>query len=129
MRKEHFKMFKAGKKWCVMGITTLAVAIGALTVTGINNAEAAVMSQPTTQLVQAQTTVTNLQRQYDNQSSQLNPASQAVTLAQNNLKSAQVKAQSANSMLTAANRDVSQAQQAKQTAEKGTSRCSQSSSD
>lgn len=118
MRKKHFKMFKAGKKWCVMGITTLAVAIGALTVTGINNAEAAVVSQPTTQLAQAQTTVTNLQRQYDNQSSQLNPASQAVTLAQNNLKSAQGKAQSADSTLAAANRDVSQAQQAKQTAEK-----------
>lgn len=118
MTKEHKKLYKAGKNWCVMGITTLAVAIGALTVTGINNAEAAVVSQPTTQLAQAQTTVTNLQRQYDNQSSQLNPASQAVTLAQNNLKSAQGKAQSADGTLAAANRDVSQAQQAKQTAEK-----------
>lgn len=118
MTKEHKKLYKAGKKWCVMGITTLAVAIGALTVTGINNAEAAVVSQPTTQLAQAQTTVTNLQRQYDNQSRQLNLASQAVTLAQNNLKSAQDKAQSADGTLAAANRDVSQAQQAKQTAEK-----------
>ncbi|MBD7895728.1 SEC10/PgrA surface exclusion domain-containing protein, partial [Limosilactobacillus sp. Sa3CUN2] len=118
MTKEHKKLYKAGKKWCVMGITTLAVAIGALTVTGINNAEAAVESQPTTQLAQAQTTVTNLQRQYDNQSRQLNLASQAVTLAQNNLKSAQGKAQSADGTLAAANRDVSQAQQAKQTAEK-----------
>ncbi|WP_242361751.1 NlpC/P60 family protein [Limosilactobacillus antri] len=47
--KKHFKLFKAGKKWCTMAIATLAVAAGTAVMAGTASADEAVSataSQP-----------------------------------------------------------------------------------
>ena len=47
--KKHFKLFKAGKKWCTMAIATLAVAAGTAVMAGTASADEAVpatASQP-----------------------------------------------------------------------------------
>lgn len=61
MKKTHFKMFKAGKKWCVMGLTTLALVLGTIAVSG-NDAKADAGDQTTTQITQAQSNIDNLQK-------------------------------------------------------------------
>lgn len=57
--KKHFKLFKAGKKWCTMAIATLAVAAGTAVMAGAASADEAVpatASQPlqTAQVVNGQ---------------------------------------------------------------------------
>lgn len=57
--KKHFKLFKAGKKWCTMAIATLAVAAGTAVMAGAVSADEAVpatASQPlqTAQVVNGQ---------------------------------------------------------------------------
>ena len=59
--KKHFKLFKAGKKWCTMAIATLAVAAGTAVMAGAASADEAVpatASQPlqTAQVVNGQST-------------------------------------------------------------------------
>lgn len=57
--KKHFKLFKAGKKWCTMAIATFAVAAGltALTTTAsADTAAPAAGDQPTQTLAQQQST-------------------------------------------------------------------------
>lgn len=56
--KKHFKLFKAGKKWCTMAIATLAVVAGTAVMAGAASADEAVpaASQPlqTAQVVNGQ---------------------------------------------------------------------------
>ncbi|MCB8642846.1 KxYKxGKxW signal peptide domain-containing protein, partial [Holdemanella sp. DFI.5.55] len=37
--RKHYKMFKKGKKWCCMALTTVAVAAGTLMATQTVNAD------------------------------------------------------------------------------------------
>lgn len=68
--KKHFKLFKAGKKWCTMAIATLAVAAGTAVMAGAASADEAVpatASQPlqTAQAANGQNTVTGNADQAD----------------------------------------------------------------
>lgn len=53
-KKLHFKMFKAGKRWCVMGLATLALAFG-LGATVSANADTVSTTTPTTQVTSSNT--------------------------------------------------------------------------
>ena len=57
---KHYKMFKKGKNWCFMAITTVAVALGALNVSMQANADTdSAANKPVATAVQSQSTVTS----------------------------------------------------------------------
>lgn len=64
-QKKHFKLFKAGKKWCTMAITTVAVTVGLTAMVGNASADEVVNTTDTTPLV-TETSDNNQQQVTDN---------------------------------------------------------------
>ncbi|MCT2918718.1 hypothetical protein EFM26_09445, partial [Limosilactobacillus fermentum] len=53
---KHFKMYKDGKKWCVMAITTAATVLGVATATTANAQADSVSENPVVASASAQST-------------------------------------------------------------------------
>lgn len=93
--KKHFKLFKAGKKWCTMAIATLAVVAGTAVMAGTASADdaaPATASQPvqTVQAANGQNTVTGNADQSDQPAnSATDPNQQASRVAGNGSQDSQ----------------------------------------
>lgn len=107
MGKVHFKLYKAGKKWCVMGIVALTVAFGTFTFADTDNVKAATQQQ----ITEAQDAVGGLQQQYNQQTGQLKQDQQSINDAQSTVAEAQDKEKIATDNLNKAQNSVKQAQQ------------------
>lgn len=86
--KLHFKLYKAGKRWCVMGIATLALAMTFGLTSLKANADTNVSSSTNTQLMA--TTQTNLAATSSDNSTSHQPAQTQVPINQGYLDSMQV---------------------------------------
>ena len=122
MKKTHFKMFKAGKKWCVMGLTTLALVLGTIAVSG-NDAKADAGNQTTTQITQAQSNIDNLQKDVNYAATIANDADQKVKAsqqvvdkAQNEVTEAQNDVNKSNSVVVDVQNKLDEAKTAQNTA-------------
>ncbi|MGI1803967.1 SEC10/PgrA surface exclusion domain-containing protein [Limosilactobacillus reuteri] len=123
MKKIHFKMFKAGKKWCVMGLTTLSLVLGTVAFSGSNVKADTINQDTTTQIIQVQSNIDNLQKNVNDATNIANNADQkvkvsqqAVDEAQNEVINAQDNVNKSNSIVVDAQSKLNEEKVAQNTA-------------